>query len=167
MKSQPDARGAETGEGRDRQDFSSIDGIVKALYESVSFNAGGQPDYGRLRSLFRAGARLVPPRTEKETRLSVIDVDTFITRSSEYVVITGLERKGFIEKEVSRRSHSFGMMAQVFSTYESHQSSADSPPISRGINSIQLVKEGGRWWVVSIVWDVERPGNPIPKAYLT
>jgi hypothetical protein len=39
-------------------------------------------------------------------------------------------------------------------------------PFSRGINSIQLVKLGPRWWVASIMWDAERAGVTIPAAYL-
>lgn len=37
---------------------------------------------------------------------------------------------------------------------------------ARGINSIQLMKDGNRWWVVTIFWDSERPGNEIPAKYL-
>ena len=35
----------------------------------------------------------------------------------------------------------------------------------RGINSIQLVRDGKRWWIASVVWDTERPDNPIPADY--
>ena len=37
------------------------------------------------------------------------------------------------------------------------------PPFGRGINSIQLFHDGDRWWVVSVLWDNERPGNPLPE----
>jgi hypothetical protein len=29
---------------------------------------------------------------------------------------------------------------------------------------MQLMYDGKRWWVVSILWDIERPGNALPKA---
>ena len=41
----------------------------------------------------------------------------------------------------------------------------EAEPFSRGINSIQLLKRDDRWWIASIVWDVERTGNPIPNKY--
>lgn len=148
-------------------DVMTVEGIIKALYESVSFMAGRQPDYDRLRSLFHPDGKLIPPKGEKETKVLVLDVDTFNARSREHVVISGLERKGFIEKEIARRSHAFGNIVHLFSTYESRHTVSDPTPIQRGINSIQLLKENGRWWVISILWDVERPTNPIPKAYLT
>ena len=148
-------------------DVTTVEGMIKALYESVSFAPGGQPDYQRLRWLFHPDGKLIPPKNENEAKVSVMDVDTFNTRSREHVVISGLERKGFVEKEIARRSHAFGNIVQLFSTYESRHTMNDPTPIQRGINSIQLLKEGGRWWVISILWDVERSTNPIPKAYLT
>jgi len=26
-----------------------------------------------------------------------------------------------------------------------------------------LLNDGTRWWIVSILWDEERPDNPLPK----
>jgi hypothetical protein len=77
-----------------------------------------------------------------------------------------LKRDGFWEREIAHRLDRYGNVAHVFSTYESRVHTADSPPFSRGINSIQLVTNGERWWVVTILWDYERPGNPIPADYL-
>jgi len=147
-------------------DVSTLEAIVKALYESVSFSPGRQPDYTRFRSLFHPDSRVIPPKAEKSSSLVVMDVETFITRSREHVVTTGLERKGFFEREIARRVESFGILVHIFSTYESRHRAQDPDPIQRGINSIQLVKDAHRWWIVSILWDIERPGNPIPKAYL-
>jgi prevent-host-death family protein len=53
----------------------------------------------------------------------------------------------------------------VFSTYESRKTK-DGQPFQRGINSIQLIKDGNRYWVVTILWDVETPTSPIPASYL-
>ncbi len=39
-------------------------------------------------------------------------------------------------------------------------------PPSHGINSIQLLNNGRRGWVVTIYWDSERADNPIPSQYL-
>jgi hypothetical protein len=36
----------------------------------------------------------------------------------------------------------------------------------RGINSIQLVNDGTRWWVLNIAWSQETPESPIPEKYL-
>jgi hypothetical protein len=56
----------------------------------------------------------------------------------------------------------FGNVSQVFSSYESRNEKGGKP-FERGINSIQMFDDGKRWWVLSILWDTERQGNPLPK----
>ena len=67
---------------------------------------------------------------------------------------------------IHRVTQRFGNVAHVFSTYESRRTASDPTPFSRGINSIQLMHDGARWWVVTIFWDSERPSNAIPAKYL-
>ena len=73
-----------------------------------------------------------------------------------------LENNGFFEREIGRRTEQFGNIAHVFSAYDSKRTPNDAAPFARGINSIQLFNDGKRWWVVTIFWDSERAGNPIP-----
>ena len=40
----------------------AIDGIISALYEAISFEAGQEPDWERLRELFFPSGTLIPPR---------------------------------------------------------------------------------------------------------
>ena len=147
-------------------DVGSIDAIVSALYESISFPPGMQPDYSRMRMLFHPQAIVIPPRTDRSAALRVLDVETFITQSRDFVVTSGAERTGFSEREIARRTESFGGIVHLFSTYESKNREQDARPLQRGVNSIQLARDAGRWWVLSILWDIERPGNPIPQKYL-
>ena len=73
---------------------------------------------------------------------------------------------GFFEEELHRTTEEFGHMAQVFSTYQAFHGKSDLEPFMRGINSLQLLNDGHRWWVVNIYWAQETPGNPIPERYL-
>jgi hypothetical protein len=43
---------------------------------------------------------------------------------------------------------------------------ADEKPFARGINSIQLLNDGTRWWIVTVYWQGERPNTPIPPQFL-
>ena len=142
-------------------DTSSIDTIIHALYESISFIPDSQPDFTRLKSLFHSRGRLIPPSENEGKGIKVLDVDEFIRNSREAIIIGGMESKGFFERELHRQTESFGNIVHAFSTYESRFNPADKEPIQRGINSIQLVRDQGRWWVLTILWDAERPGNPI------
>ncbi len=148
-----------------QDDISSLNGIVKALYESVSFLPGKQPDYSRLRSLFHPRAIIVPPRSEHGADITVHDVESFIAQSRIVVISSGMERQGFHEKEIARRSDTFGDVTSLFSTYESRYRERDAEPIDRGINSIELVRDARRWWVIAIAWDIEKKANRIPPEY--
>lgn len=50
---------------------------------------------------------------------------------------------------------------------ESQHATDDAKPFTRGINSIQLLKSGERYWIVEVLWDAETPANPIPAEYLS
>jgi hypothetical protein len=76
------------------------------------------------------------------------------------------EKEGFFEKEVARQTEVFGHIAHVFSTYESRHSLEDAKPFARGINSIQLMNDGKRWWIITIYWQAEDDKNPLPEKYL-
>lgn len=144
-------------------DVASIDAIIAALYDVISGPAGKKRDWNRMRSLFVPGARLIPlaRSPQKEITARVLDVEGYINASGNY-----LETNGFFEKEIARRTERFGNLAHVFSTYDSRNKMEDAKPFARGINSIQLMYDGSRWWIVTIFWESERPDNPIPSEYL-
>lgn len=144
-------------------DGTSIDAIVTALYASVSGEAGAKRDWARMRDLFVRDARLMPViwRGEEKSELRQVTVEEYIAFAT-----TFFQSNSFHEREIGRQVHRFGNMAQVFSTYESYHSQLDPVPFTRGINSIQLFYDGSRWWIVSVLWDEERDGMPIPGEYL-
>jgi hypothetical protein len=144
-------------------DVASIESTIGALYDVISGRPGQNRDWDRFRSLFTDGARLIVGAPSPDGRVPSRSMTV-----EEYVVAADpfLKRDGFWEREITRRVERYGNVAHVFSTYESRVKTADAPPFSRGINSIQLVTNGQRWWVVTILWDFERPGNPIPAEYL-
>lgn len=150
-------------------DAESVDAVVSALYGSVSHAADARPDFDRLRRVFLYVGMLVPPKAPEAADFTVMDVDQFSERFEKNAAARkarGEAPAGFFEREVSRRTDCFGNVCQVFSTYESRHASSDPTPFQRGINSIQLLRDGNRWWIASVVWDVERPDNPIPAQYL-
>ena len=143
-------------------DVNSPEAILAALYDVISGPAGQKRDWDRFRSLFVPGAHLIPVRSTAEgASARMLTPDEYATTAG-----AGLERNGFFEKEIHKTVESFGNIMHVFSTYESRRTAADPQPFARGINSIQLMKDGNRWWVVNVYWDSERAGNPIPAKYL-
>src|SRR5882724_9250611 len=144
-------------------DVASIDSIIAAVYDVISGPAGKKRDWDRMRSLFAPGARLIPtgPRPGGGYGSRALSVDDYIQRSSPL-----FEKEGFYEREASRQADMFGQIAHVFSTYESRHSPDDAKPFQRGINSIQLMNDGKRWWIVTIFWQGEDEKNPLPAKYL-
>jgi len=152
---------AQPATGPRAADTASPEAIIAALYEVISGPAGQARDWDRFRGLFAVGARLLPaaPRTDGSVP-AALSPDDYITRANDALL------KGFFEQEVASRTEAFGTIMHVFSTYESRRAKSDEKPFARGINSIQLMQHGGRWWVVTVMWDSERPDNPIPAKYL-
>ncbi len=145
------------------EDVGSIDAIVSALYGLTSGAAGQPRDWDRFRSIFLPEARLVAARPAADG-----SAGAFFLKATEYVDANRkyFEKGGFFEKEVARRVERFGNIAHVWSTYESRHTPDAPEPYIRGINSIQLLKDGDRWWIVNVYWDFERDTDPIPAKYL-
>jgi hypothetical protein len=142
-------------------DVESVDAIITALYDVISGGVGQARNWNRMRSLFVPGGKLMPtiPRPDSSIGMRILSVNDYIAGSGPQ-----LERVGFREREIARRVEQFGHIAHVWSTYEG-RTETDSAVI-RGINSIQLMNDGKRWWVVSIFWEAERPSLPLPERYL-
>jgi hypothetical protein len=147
------------------EDVQSVDAILAALYDVISGPKGKQRDWNRMRSLFIPDARLIPSRIDHDTQRAdavVLTIDGYIERSS-----GNMMANGFFEHSVHNVSEQFGNVVHVWSTYESRHNADDAKPFARGINSIQLLKSGDRYYIVNIMWDAERPDNPIPTKYLS
>lgn len=159
----PSVPPAASGPAARPEDVASIDAIIAALYDVISGPAGQKRDWERFRSLFVQGARLIPTGRRPDSTRVIRTISP-----EEYATNIGpqLENGGFFEREIGRRTEQFGNIAHVFSAYDSKRTPNDAAPFSRGINSIQLFNDGKRWWVVSIFWDSERAGNPIPAEML-
>lgn len=146
-------------------DVASPEAIVLAAYESIQRAPGEDFEWDRFRSLFAPRATLVPNTEQRGGAFSVLSPEGFIAWIDSVTVIGGPNDEGFAEEEVHHEIERYGDIAQVFSTYRKHFWEEDEI-LGRGINSFQLVHDGGRWWIVSIIWDEETGAGPIPAEYL-
>lgn len=143
-------------------DVASMDSTIAALYDVISGPAGKR-NWDRFRSLFAPGARLIANgvRPTGEVVSRVMTADDYAQRNGPF-----FEKSGFFEREAARHTDVFGNIAQVFSTYESRHAKDDAKPFQRGINSIQLMNDGKRWWIVTVFWQGEDERNLLPAKYL-
>lgn len=145
------------------EDVESIDGIMRAVYESISGPAGQKRDWDRFRTLMAPGARLIPTgrRADGTGGMRVWTTEEYIQAAT-----PGLEGGGFFEREIGRKLERYGNVVHLMSAYDSKRTLADPAPFQRGVNSFQLFFDGKRWWVVTIFWEPETPANPIPASLL-
>ena len=143
--------------GPRRADVETIDSIIRALYENISGPAGPR-DWEREFHLFAPGAHLMPtrPRDDGSHSVQILDREGYIASRTPFFA-----ENDFYEIEVSRREECFGNIAHVWSAYEGSRMPGGEV-ILRGVNSIQLYHDGDRWWVLSVLWDNERTGIPLP-----
>lgn len=144
------------------EDVSSPEALVKADLESISGDVGVPRQWGRDLSLYDEHAYFVSAEKDPKTGKVVLEKSTpreYAERNDR-----GLVENGFMEHEVAHETFRFGNVATVVSSYESR--SAKTGAVSRGVNIYQTYFDGERWWILSIVWDAERPDNPIPAELL-
>ncbi|MDD7887262.1 hypothetical protein [Flavivirga sp. 57AJ16] len=141
----------------------TLDSTINTLYTVISGEKGAERDWALFKFLFKPDAKLIPSFKNKKGELIVryMSPDDYIKSSGKWLV-----ENGFFEKEIHRKINTFGNIAQVFSTYESFHSESDEKPFMRGINSIQFLNDGKRWWIINIYWTQETKENAIPKNYL-
>ena len=154
--------------GQDSEDkyaenVTSIDALISSLYDVVSGDKGEARNWELFRHLFYPDAKLIPsgPNQERIVNARFMTPEDYVTGAEQWLTSTG-----FFEREIHRVTQSFGSLAHVFSTYNAFRNKDDEEPFMRGINSIQLLNDGERWWIINIYWTQEREGNEIPKKFL-
>lgn len=136
-----------------KADLAGIDQAIRGVYEVISGPPGQKRDFDRMRTLFAPGATLkaIGPKG-----LHGGSLEDYISRNKDV-----LEKMGFTERELGRRTEVWGGLATAWSAYDGR--TADGSFHERGINSFQLVKIDGKWVVASILWQEETPANPLPR----
>lgn len=136
------------------------------LYASVSREPGKPFEWQRLRDIMLPGAIMLPQRGQTQGRDRMMSVDSFINWiDTGWKPIIGTARdQGFFERQTNLVVEEYGEIAFAFTTYEKGPA-APRRIQGRGINSVQLVKRDGRWWILSITWDEENSAGPLPEKY--
>jgi hypothetical protein len=144
------------------EDVASPDALVKADLASISGEVGVPRQWARDLSLYDEHAYFVSAEVDPKTGKIVLEKATpreYAERND-----AGLVSTGFMEHEIAHKTYRYGNVATVVSSYETHVMKTGS--VARGVNIYQTYFDGKRWWILSIVWDSERPGNPIPADLL-
>jgi|SRR5580658_2685851 hypothetical protein len=141
------------------EDVKSLEAIMHAIYDVISGPAGDR-DWNRFRSLCLPQVRFtaVGQRPDGSPYVASFSIDDYIHRAGGHFA-----KEGFYENAIVNQATGFGNMNQVLSSYESRHAPGEKP-FQRGVNSFQVLNDGKRWWIVSILWDSERPDNQLPAS---
>jgi hypothetical protein len=155
-------RDGEVEQEKAEVDRSEPDSVIDALYRAVSFELGGQPDWATLKSLFLEGAVLAQPR--RGTRqLELLSVDQFIARFEADLKTFEERGTGFSERVAGSQCSTFGRVADCRVVFEARFDPASPDPVGRGVDHIQLVRNGKRWWIAAIATEYERADQPLSQ----
>jgi len=121
---------------------------MRRLYAVTTFPEGSRPDWNGMKDLFFPWARFTCV-----TSRGVMELDLAGFQAMYAKLIDDGFIAAFTERETARRVEFVGNAAHVLSAYDSEVIPKGAVTVGRSINSIQMVWSGGRWRIVSMVWD--------------
>jgi len=146
---------------RPQRAHATVDGLIDALYEAVSFEPGEDPDWDLVRSFFLPEAVVVfAPRGSAPAQ--IMDLEAFITDFQTFYSDRDLVSNGFRETLAGRRVTEYGNIAHAFVVFEPRVGPNWDGPTTPGVDSVDLVRRNGRWWVASITTQFSSDDLPIP-----
>lgn len=147
----------QTNEEKYAKDVQSIDAIINAYYDVVSGSSSDPWEFERDKYIHSEYAVI--------TRLDENGKAKSHTLEAEYIPIGLSPKEDFYEKELKRTVSKYGNIAQVWSAFEI-RTDPNTKSNSRGLNSIQLHYESGRWWIDSWTCEMESDKNNIVTDFL-
>jgi hypothetical protein len=134
--------------------------LVRAFFQSVSFNAGDKPRYAQIYELFIPEGKLIKNNLESP---EISSIEQFIEPRQKLVDAGDLT--SFEEVERAEITEVFGNIAHRLSTYEKRGTLHGKAFEGRGVISTQFIRTPAGWRISSMAWDDERPGLTIPARY--
>lgn len=141
-------------------DEAAIGAAIDGMYAMISGPAGPR-GWSRQDECFHPDCRQVRTGVDADGQswMQAFTLDEY--RANADALLAGMD---FYETELGRDVRVFGNIAHAWSRYEARTAPEAATPERRGINSIQLYREaGGRWRIVHMIWDNERPGLRLPE----
>lgn len=139
-------------------DVGTLDGLMRAFYETINVAADAPRQWDRDRTLYAPWIRFVAiaSPTSGDDKVAVYDHEAFVAFAEPLV------RAGIVERELGRIVRRYGNIASVESSYEL----TVGREVGRGVNYIQAYFDGRRWWITSVAWQTEDAAHPIPPELL-
>ena len=148
---------AQTKEEKYANDVKSIDAIINAYYDVVSGSSSEPWEFERDKYIHSENAVI--------TRLDENGKAESHTLEAEYIPIGLSPKEDFYEKELKRKVSKYGNIAQVWSAFEIRTDPKKESNI-RGLNSVQLHYENGRWFIDSWTCEMESEKSSVVTEFM-
>ena len=149
----------DNGDEVDRRIVESREAIVAEAYRLISFEPESGPDWERFNALFASGAVLALRVFPEDAEISVMNLREYAVK----LMRKGMRESGYSERQVRTEWFEFGDIAEARVIFEIQF--GDESPV-RALDVFQLVRQDGRWWIVSIIAEIPKPGVAIPPDFL-
>jgi len=137
---------------------STIDGVINEGLKIISGEKGENRDWEAFRQLFTANAQISVLAHDSlgNAQIRTYSLEKFVRIGKAFY-----EGDGFIEYEIGRKIEQYNGIATVFQSYYAKELDLEE----EGINTYQLVFDGKRWWISSLLWTSNRNGVEVPSSY--
>lgn len=146
-----------------KRGLGALRATLEELYDAFGFDAGGEPDWAAQRRIFLEGASFVAPIRPGAAPVAV-DAEEFLHDFAEFVRTGPYSATGLHERILGVHADSFGGVAHALVAFEGHRPGEDEA-LTRGLDSLQLVHDGGRWRLVSFTTQYEDEALPLPPRF--
>ena len=140
------------------EDVKSVDAIIKAYYDVNSGSSSDPWEFERDTYTHSKNAQII--FLDENGKADLVKLEVLQNQQRMY------GREDFYEKELKRKVSQFGNIVQVWSAYEIRYEPETSTN-KRGLVSIQLHYEKGRWWIDGWTNQMESDKNSVVTTFLT
>ena len=136
----------------------SIDGIVNEVLNIITGKKDESRNWESFRILFTPNAQLSVLNHDSlgHAKMNSYSLEEFVRIGMKFY-----EGDGFLEYEITKTVDEYNGIAHVFQSYRAEELDI----IEEGINSYQLIFDGERWWISSILWTSNRNGVELDSRY--
>jgi ketosteroid isomerase-like protein len=139
-----------------RDDVQAIETIIARQFACSTWTRGTPADWNAFSADFLPGATLYPAARPPTSQT----VEGFVDRMKS---LAETKLHSFKEVVLGSKVEVFGNVAVAVAACETTENDAQ---VERAVEMMLLVKDQGRWRIVSQAWDKAGPSNPIPANLL-
>jgi hypothetical protein len=134
----------------------TIEGTINETYKIITGERGEKRNWEAFRQLFTPDAQIsvLIHDTLGNGIIKTYTLEEFVRIGMKYY-----ENDGFIEYPLKTIINEYNGIANVFQSYYAKELELEE----QGVNSLQLIFDGDRWWITSILWTSNLNGVELPN----